>query len=85
VQQVGGGVLLVSNFTVAADARQGRRPSLSGALPPEEAAGMFEKFVAFVRATGVTVQTGKFGASMQVSLTNDGPATFVIDTMKLDV
>ena len=80
VQQIGGGILLVSNFTVAADARKGRRPSLDGAASPAEAEGMFEEFVKLVRGTGVLVQTGRFGASMEVSLVNDGPSTFVIES-----
>jgi D-tyrosyl-tRNA(Tyr) deacylase len=82
VTQVGGGILLVSQFTLAADARQGRRPSLSGAMPPAEAEGMFERFVEKVRsaAPGTPVQTGRFGAEMKVSLVNDGPVTFLLDT-----
>lgn len=80
VTQVGGGVLLVSQFTLAADARQGRRPSLSGAEDPGVAEGMFEKFVAMVRGNGVRVETGRFGADMKVSLTNDGPATFLLNS-----
>ena len=82
VQQVGGSILLVSNFTVAAETRKGRRPSLGGALSPDAAAAMFERFVQFVRATGVKVETGTFGASMKVSLVNDGPATFIVDTVE---
>jgi D-tyrosyl-tRNA(Tyr) deacylase len=80
VQQVSGAILLVSNFTIAAETRKGRRPSLGGALAPDAAAGMFERFVEMVRATGVRVETGIFGASMKVSLVNDGPATFIVDT-----
>ena len=80
VREIGGSVLLVSNFTVAADARKGRRPSFDPAAPPNLAEGMFAEFVEIVRATGVTVATGKFAADMLVSLVNDGPATFVLDS-----
>ncbi|HRK30903.1 MAG TPA: D-aminoacyl-tRNA deacylase [Tepidisphaeraceae bacterium] len=80
VLQTGGGILLVSNFTVAADTRKGRRPSLDAAAPPAHASITFEKLVAAVRATGVCTQTGTFGGEMRVHLTNDGPATFIIRT-----
>ena len=80
VREIGGGVLLVSNFTVAADARKGRRPSFDPAAPPQIAEGMFEQFVNAVKATGVPVATGRFAADMLVSLVNDGPATFVLDS-----
>ncbi len=80
VREIGGSILLVSNFTVAADARKGRRPSFDSAAPPQIAERMFERFVDAVRATGVPVQTGRFAADMRVSLTNEGPATFIIDS-----
>jgi D-tyrosyl-tRNA(Tyr) deacylase len=80
VREIAGSILLVSNFTVAADARKGRRPSFDSAAPPEVAEGMFEQLVDAVRATGVPVQTGRFAADMKVSLTNEGPATFIIDS-----
>jgi D-tyrosyl-tRNA(Tyr) deacylase len=80
VTQVGGGVLLVSQFTLAADTRQGRRPSLSGAEEPRVAEGMFEAFVGIVRQQGVRVETGRFGADMKVSLVNEGPATFLLNS-----
>jgi D-aminoacyl-tRNA deacylase len=80
VLQAGGEILLVSNFTVAAQTRKGRRPSLDSAAAPEAAEPMFNRLVEAVRALGVTVQTGRFGASMQVSLINDGPATFIVET-----
>ena len=84
VQQIAGGLLLVSNFTVAAETTNGRRPSLNLAAAPDVADGMFEKFVALVRAAApVKVETGRFGASMQVSLTNDGPATFILDSTEV--
>lgn len=80
VQQIGGSILLVSQFTLAADASQGRRPSFIGAARPEEAEKLFARFVELVQATGVPVQTGKFAADMKVSLVNDGPATFILNT-----
>ena len=78
--QAGGAMLLVSNFTVAAQTAKGRRPSLDGAAPPEKAEAMFGQLVEAVRAQGIHVQTGRFGASMEVSLVNDGPATFIVRT-----
>ena len=80
VREVGGAILLVSNFTVAASTRQGRRPSLDGAADPPVAEAMFAKLVEATRAHGVTVATGKFAADMKVSLVNDGPATFILDS-----
>ena len=78
VLQAGGSMLMVSNFTVAAETRQGRRPSLSAAAEPEVAQKLFDETVEAVRALGVPVATGQFRASMLVSLTNDGPATFIV-------
>jgi D-tyrosyl-tRNA(Tyr) deacylase len=80
VREVGGSILLVSNFTVAASTRQGRRPSLDRAADPADAEAMFARFVELTRAQGVPVETGRFAADMKVSLTNDGPATFVLDS-----
>lgn len=79
-RQAGGSVLLVSNFTVAAATRRGRRPSFDAAADPATGARLFDAFVSAVRATGVPVQTGQFGADMRVSLVNDGPATFLVDS-----
>jgi D-tyrosyl-tRNA(Tyr) deacylase len=80
VKQAGGSILLVSNFTVAAATRRGRRPSFDAAADPAEAAAIFDELVRAVRALGISVETGRFGASMRVSLTNDGPATFILQT-----
>ncbi len=83
VRQAGGAILLVSNFTVAAQTRKGRRPSLDAAAGPEKARGLFEWFVAAVRreaGPAVAVETGEFGADMLVEMANDGPATFVVDS-----
>ena len=79
VADVNGGVLVVSQFTLYGDCRKGRRPSFVGAAPPEIAEPLYEAFVNAVRALGVPVATGRFGAMMQVELVNDGPVTLVID------
>lgn len=80
VRAIGGGVLLVSNFTVAADTANGRRPSFAPAMSPDAARPMFDRLVEAVRAQGVTVATGTFGADMKVSLVNDGPITLLLNS-----
>jgi len=80
VTQINGGVLLVSNFTVIAETKKGRRPSLDAAADQAKAQQLFDELAAAVRAAGLTVATGRFGADMQITLTNDGPATFVINS-----
>ena len=77
---VGGAMLVVSQFTLFGDARKGRRPSFIGAAPPELAEGLYDDFVALVRAFGVDVATGVFRAHMDVRLVNDGPVTLWLDT-----
>jgi D-aminoacyl-tRNA deacylase len=77
---VGGAALVVSQFTLYADTRRGRRPSFSAAAPPEIAAPLVDAFVAALRARGMTVASGVFGAHMQVTLLNDGPVTIVLDS-----
>lgn len=79
VREHGGAVLLVSQFTLAADTRKGRRPSFSGAAAPADGERLYEALAAALRDTGLTVATGRFGADMQVSLTNDGPVTFMLE------
>src|SRR5688500_3308225 len=76
VRDVGGALLLVPQFTLAADTSGGLRPSFSSAAPPETGARLFDALVAAVVATGVAHACGRFGADMQVTLTNDGPVTF---------
>ena len=76
VRDVGGALLLVPQFTLAADTNTGLRPSFSRAAPPEVGASLFATLVAAVAATGVPHGCGRFGADMQVTLTNDGPVTF---------
>jgi D-tyrosyl-tRNA(Tyr) deacylase len=80
VQAVAGGVLLVSQFTLAADTRSGLRPSFTSAAPPEQALAGFNALVDAVRRRHGPVATGRFGADMQVSLVNDGPVTFWLET-----
>ncbi len=80
VSQIGGSILLISNFTVAADAQKGRRPSLAAAAEPAAANVLFEKLVQSLHEAKINVQTGQFGANMQVKLTNDGPVTFLLDS-----
>jgi D-tyrosyl-tRNA(Tyr) deacylase len=80
---VGGGVLVVSQFTLYGDARKGRRPSFTDAAPPDVAASLYERFVRLLRergaGTGVAVETGEFGAMMEVELVNDGPVTLLLE------
>ncbi|WP_338545811.1 D-aminoacyl-tRNA deacylase [Pseudomonas benzopyrenica] len=78
LQDVGGGLLLVSQFTLAADTRSGRRPSFSTAAPPAQGERLFDYLVSLARDLHPEVQTGRFGADMQVSLVNDGPVTFLL-------
>ncbi|WP_322822942.1 D-aminoacyl-tRNA deacylase [Chloroflexus sp.] len=80
---VGGAVLVVSQFTLYADTRKGRRPSFTAAARPEMAAPLVDAFVAALRARHIPVATGVFGAMMQVALINDGPVTLVIDSTEL--
>jgi len=77
---VGGAVLLVSQFTLFADTRRGRRPGFTGAAPPEQAERLYERVAAALRELGIDVATGRFGAEMAVDITNDGPFTIWLDT-----
>ncbi|TPE54333.1 D-tyrosyl-tRNA(Tyr) deacylase [Maribrevibacterium harenarium] len=80
VQQVDGGVLLVSQFTLAAETKKGLRPGFSTAAEPAEGKRLFDYFVEQVRAKHNKVATGQFGADMQVAFTNDGPVTFMLES-----
>ena len=77
---VGGGLLLVSQFTLIADTRKGRRPSFIEAAGPGEAEALFNRFVGLARATGLTVETGRFQQHMLVEIHNDGPVTILLDS-----
>lgn len=79
---VGGSVLVISQFTLLGDCRKGRRPSWSDAAPPETANGLYETVVQLLREKAVPVQTGVFRAHMKVNLTNEGPITLLIDSRK---
>ncbi len=84
VLDTAGGVLVVSQFTLYGDARQGRRPAFTGALEPVAAKALYEQAIAAIRAAGVaTVGAGEFGADMKVDLLNDGPVTILLDSRKL--
>ena len=80
VLDVGGAVLVVSQFTLIADTAKGNRPSFANAAPPAEAEPVYKRFCAELRALGVEVETGVFGAKMELELVNDGPVTIVLDT-----
>jgi len=83
VGQAGGAVLLVSQFTLFGDVRNGRRPSFIESAPPELARGLYEGLAEALRARGLRVETGEFRAHMDVSLVNDGPVTILIDSRKV--
>jgi len=82
IQDVGGSVLVVSQFTLYGDCRKGRRPSFTDAAPPDRAEALYLKFADLLRACGLRVQTGRFQALMQVELVNDGPVTLLLDSAK---
>ena len=82
VQDARGGILVVSQFTLFGDARDGRRPSYIEAAPPDLARGMYEKAIDLLRSTGLRVEAGEFQASMEVSYTNLGPVTILLDSEK---
>ena len=79
LRDIGGGLLLVPQFTLAANTKKGRRPSFTSAAPPAHGEAIFESMVENAREVHTDVACGRFGADMQVSLTNDGPVTFILD------
>jgi D-tyrosyl-tRNA(Tyr) deacylase len=80
LRDTGGAMLVVSQFTLLGDARKGRRPSFAGVAPPDVAEPLYQEFVRAVRALGVPVKTGEFGADMVVEIANEGPVTLVVET-----
>lgn len=80
IEDVGGDVLSVSQFTLYGDCRKGRRPNFMGAARPELAEALYDKFNGLLRARGLRVETGRFGAMMDVSLVNDGPVTLILES-----
>lgn len=81
VQEIGGELLVVSQFTLYGDCRKGRRPSFDRSAPPTVAQNLYEQFVAMLRQSGLQVATGQFGAIMQVSIENDGPVTLLLERL----
>lgn len=79
LHHVGGAVLVVSQFTLYADAQKGRRPSFVNAAPPEQAEPLYDRFAGALRQRGIPTETGRFGALMDVALVNDGPVTLILE------
>ena len=80
---INGEILVISQFTLYGDCRKGRRPSFDGAMRPPEAEEMYEKFVEYIKKSGLKTETGRFGADMKVELLNDGPVTIILDSSKI--
>ncbi len=79
VQEIGGELLVISQFTLYGDCRKGRRPSFSNSAPPDQAEALYNQFVERLRASGLKIETGQFGAMMQVNIENDGPVTLLLE------
>ncbi|MCQ2735867.1 MAG: D-aminoacyl-tRNA deacylase [bacterium] len=82
LSDIGGGALVVSQFTLAGDCRRGRRPSFSDAAPPEEAEKLYRTYISMLKSRGISTQEGVFRTHMQVTLCNDGPVTILLDSRK---
>lgn len=80
LEDVGGSMLVISQFTLYGDCSHGRRPYFGNAMEPVTANEMYEKFVAYIKEQGIHTETGEFGADMKVSLTNDGPVTIILES-----
>ena len=80
LEDVGGSMLVISQFTLYGDCSHGRRPYFGNAMEPVSANEMYEKFVAYIRGQGIHTETGEFGADMKVTLTNDGPVTIILES-----
>jgi D-aminoacyl-tRNA deacylase len=83
VRETGGGVLIISQFTLYGDVRRGRRPSYAEAAAPEAAESLYQRYCELLREEGLTVQTGRFGAMMEVRIVGDGPVTILLDSARL--
>lgn len=83
VTDVGGEILVISQFTLYGDCRKGRRPNFTASMEPKGAEEMYEKFIAYIKEQGINVEHGEFGADMKVSLLNDGPVTLMLDSSKI--
>ena len=79
IEEAGGSLLVVSQFTLYGDTRKGRRPSFTGSMAPAEAEQMYHRFIKLLQNSGLPVATGVFGAKMDVEIINDGPVTFILD------
>lgn len=80
VTEIGGELLVISQFTLYGDGRKGRRPSFDRSAAPDRAEALYDRFVELLRASGLRVETGRFGAMMQVHIENDGPVTLILDS-----
>lgn len=83
IMDINGEILVISQFTLYGDCRKGRRPSFDGAMRPPKAEEMYEKFVEYIKKSGLKTETGRFGADMKVELLNDGPVTIILDSSKI--
>ncbi len=83
VTDIGGEILVISQFTLYGDCRKGRRPNFTASMEPKGAEEMYEKFIAYIKEQGINTEHGIFGADMQVSLVNDGPVTLMLDSSKI--